>query len=53
MLYAKVSNHILPVLGKKLCKGFTIYGDGGHLGHVTLTILNKLSIPLPIALYGV
>ena len=26
---------------------FTIYGHGGHLGHVTWTIYNKLSFPLP------
>ena len=24
-----------PVLEKKILKGFTIYGHGGHLGHVT------------------
>ena len=26
---------------------FTIYGRGGHLGHVTKTNLNKLSFPHP------
>ena len=25
----------LPVPEKKILKGFTIYGHGGHLGHVT------------------
>ena len=25
----------LPVLEKKIFKGFIIYGRGGHLGHVT------------------
>ena len=28
----------LLVLEKKIFKGFTIYGHGGHLDHVTLTI---------------
>ena len=28
----------LLVLEKKIFKVFTIYGDGGHLGHVTRTI---------------
>ena len=50
-LKKNVSNHILPFLGIKLCKGFTIIGGGGH---VTLTILNELSTPLPRdALYEV
>ena len=40
--------------GRSFVKVFTIYGDGGHLGHVTLTNLNKLSTPLPSdALYEV
>ena len=26
------------VLGKKIFKGFTIYGHGGHIGHVTLRV---------------
>ena len=28
----------LPVPEKKIFKGFTIYGHGGHFGHVTSTM---------------
>ena len=36
MLHDKFIIHVgLPVLEKKMLKVFTIYGRGGHLGHVT------------------
>ena len=47
----QVSNHILPVLGKKICRDFTIHGDGGYLGHVTLTIYTNFRPPFPGNLY--
>ena len=37
----------LPDLEKKIFKGFTIYGRGGHLGHVSLTIYTKFGSPSP------
>ena len=30
---------------KRFSKDFAIYSHGGHLGHVTWTIYNKLSFP--------
>ena len=33
---------------KTILKVFTIYGPGGHLGHVTRTNLNKISFLHPI-----
>ena len=36
----------LLVLEKKIFKGFTIYGHGGHLGHVTWTICINFLSPL-------
>ena len=37
----------LLVLEKKIFKVFTIYGHGGHLGHVTWTICINFLFPLP------
>ena len=34
MLHTKVRGN-RPIGSKKVLKGFTIYGRGGHLGHVT------------------
>ena len=37
-----------PVLEKKIFEGFfTIYGRGGHIGHVTWTINIKFRSPFP------
>ena len=36
-----------PVPEKDFWSVFTIYGRGGHLGHVTQLPANKLSFPLP------
>ena len=38
MLHAKFQGHRPLGIEKKILKGFTIYGHGGHLGHVTWTI---------------
>ena len=38
MLHAKFQIIYFRFWGRSLVKVFTIYGDGGHLGHVTLTI---------------
>ena len=38
----------LPVLEKKISKGFfTIYGHGGHLGHVTRIMLTNFNFLVP------
>ena len=41
----------LPVLEKKIFKVFTIYGRGGHLGHVTWTIYTNFRSPFPRRLH--
>ena len=41
----------LPVLEKKIFEGFTIYGRGGHLGHVTWTIHINFLSPFPRRLH--
>ena len=38
MLHAKFQDHRTPGSGEVFLKVFTIYGHGGHLGHVTCTI---------------
>ena len=44
MIHAKFKIIGLLVLEKEILKVFTIYGHGGHLGHVTCTIyINLLS----------
>ena len=40
-----------PVLEKKIFKVFTIYGRGGHLGHVTWTIYINFRSPFPRRLH--
>ena len=35
-----------PLVLKKILKGFTIYGHGGHPGHVTLIIYVFIGYPL-------
>ena len=40
MLYTKFQGH-LPL------ESFTIYGHGGHLGHVTWTIWSNVCFPIP------
>ena len=39
MLHAKYQDHRTSGSGEDFLKLFTIYGRGGHLGHVTWTIL--------------
>ena len=39
------------VLEKKILKVFTIYGHGGQLGHVTLTIYTNFGSPFPRRLH--
>ena len=41
----------LLVLEKKIFKCFTIYGHGGHLGHVTWTIYINFRSPFPRRLH--
>ena len=37
----------LPVPEKKIFEGFTIYGRGGHLGHVTIIISSDFHFLVP------
>ena len=37
-----------PVPEKKIFEGFTIYGHGGHLGHVTWIIYIHIGYPHPM-----
>ena len=41
----------LPVLEKKILKGFTIYGRGGYLGHVTQKPRTNFRSPYPRRLH--
>ena len=36
-----------PVPEKKILRGFTIYGHGGHLGHVTSIMLSDFHFLVP------
>ena len=36
-----------PVLEKEILKVFTIYGHGGHLGHVTMIMLTNFHFLVP------
>ena len=40
----------LPIPVKKIFQGFTIYGHGGHLGHVT-SIISKIFISMYLNAY--
>ena len=52
MLHAKFQDHRTSVSRVKDClKVFTIYGRGGHLGHVTCTIYKNLGSPFPMKLH--
>ena len=52
MLHAKFQDHRTSDSGEEdLLKVFTIYGRGGHLGHVTWTIYTNLSFPFPRRLH--
>ena len=51
MLHAKFHVNRTIVLWEKMFKVFTIYGHGGHLGHVTLTSYINVISPLPRGLH--
>ena len=52
MLHAKSSFKIIGLLVlEKYFKVFTIYGPGGHLGHVTWTIYVNFRSPFPRRLH--
>ena len=47
MLHTKSQGHQPSGSGEEdFLRVFTIYGRGGHLGHVTKTILTNLSSPI-------
>ena len=51
MLHTKFREIDPPVLRRRFLKGFTMYGRGGHLGHVTLTIYTNFGSPFPRRLH--
>ena len=52
MLHAKFQNHRTSGSREEdFLKFFTIYGRGGHLGHVTWTIYMNLGSPFPRRLH--
>ena len=51
MLYAKFQDHRTSCSEEVFLKVFTIYGYGGHLGHVTWTIYTSFCFPFPRRLH--
>ena len=52
MLHAKLQDHRTSGSGEEdFLKVYTIYGRGGHLGHVTWTIYKNLGSPSPRRLH--
>ena len=51
MLHAKFQDHRTSGSGEDFFKDFTIYGHGGHLGHVTWTIYINFCSPFPRRLH--
>ena len=52
MLHAKFQDHRTSNSGEEdILKVFTIYGHGGHLGHVTWTIYIHFCSPFPKRLH--
>ena len=52
MLHAKFQDHRTSGSGEEdFFKVFTIYGHGGHLGHVTWTIYISFRSPFPMRLH--
>ena len=47
MLHAKFQDHRTSGSGEEYFKVYTIYGHGGHLGNVTLTIYINFRSPFP------
>ena len=51
MLHTKFCGNRSTVPEEKILKVFTIYGHGGHLGHVTWTIYTNFGSPFPRRLH--
>ena len=51
MIHAKFQDHRTFGSGEKDYEGFTIYGHGSHLGHVTYTIYINFLSPFPRRLH--
>ena len=52
MLHTKFRENQPPVLERKIFeRGFTIYGRGSHLGHVTQMLRTKYRSPYPRRLH--
>ena len=48
MLHAKFQDYRSSGSGEDILQIFTIYGRGGHLGHVTMTIYKKKKLLFPL-----
>ena len=51
MLHTKFRGNRPPVPEEKIFKRFNIYGDEGHLGHVTCTFYTNFCSPIPMSLH--
>ena len=51
MLHTKFQGHQFIGSGEDFFKVFTIYGHGGHLGHVTLLICINFHSHVPISFH--
>ena len=51
MLHTKFHENPSIGSGEEDFKVFTVYGHGGHLGHVTLTIYINFRPPFPMRLH--
>ena len=51
MLHTKFQGHLPFGSREDFFKFFTIYGHGGHLGHVTRTVWTNFSSPIPWRLH--
>ena len=51
MLHTKFHGNRPAGSGEDVCRVFTIYRHGGHLGHVTITILTTFHFTIPESLH--
>ena len=52
MLHTKPQGHwAFGSVKEDFCRVFTIYGRGGHLGHVTQTSRTNFRSPIPLRLH--
>ena len=51
MLHIKFRGNRPAGSGEDVLRDFTIYGHGGHLGHVTIIMLTNFHSPIPESLH--